>query len=546
MRRASFFHGIRFRLLLVALALLAVPWVTAQFIERMEASLRQSQEQSIAATARAVAAALSDRPQLFASDGTEGGRSGEERRRIIALFAASDPDAAASLGDTYAPSEEVESFLGIMGQRGSRLWVIDGRSRVRGLSGSLSDATPVSRMNWFRRLIATVVPTPHVQRGDESRPVRAQIDRALIGVSSVQWRGTRDPQVAIVSAAQPVFVKDDIVGTVVVEQTTNAIQLLKQSALEQLLAAIVAVVGGALAILLVFASRLATRIRRLHAQAESAIDAQGRVRGTVTPSPARDEIGDLSRTMSAVLGRLRDYNAYLESMAGRLSHELRTPVAVVRSSLDNLKQQPLPQDARIYVERAGEGVERLARLISRLSEATRLERMLESAERERFDLAAVVTGCVDGYRQAYPQRRFEFSRPETAVMVEGVPDAFAQLLDKLVENASDFAPPETAIRIAVTSDARLARIAVENAGPPLAEETLGRLFDSMITLRAPDQSRGGAEGAHLGLGLYIVRLIAEFHGGQVRASNLPEGAGVRFEVEVPMPTGSQRAAPALP
>src|SRR6185369_8080709 len=181
---------------------------------------------------------------------------------------------------------------------------------------------------------------------------------------------------------------------------------------------------GALAILLVFASRLATRIRRLHAQAESAIDAQGRVRGTVTPSPARDEIGDLSRTMSAVLGRLRDYNAYLESMAGRLSHELRTPVAVVRSSLDNLKQQPLPQDARIYVERAGEGVERLARLISRLSEATRLERMLESAERERFDLAAVVTGCVDGYRQAYPQRRFEFSRPETAVMVEGVPDAF--------------------------------------------------------------------------------------------------------------------------
>jgi two-component system, OmpR family, sensor histidine kinase ChvG len=172
--------------------------------------------------------------------------------------------------------------------------------------------------------------------------------------------------------------------------------------------------------------------------------------------------------------------------------------------------------------------------------------MLESAERERFDLAAVVAGCVDGYRQAYPQRRFEFSRPEGAVMVEGVPDAFAQLLDKLVENASDFAPPETAIRIALTCDARVARIAVENAGPPLAEETLGQLFDSMITLRAPDQSRGGAEGAHLGLGLYIVRLIAEFHGGHVRASNLQEGAGVRFEVEVPMPTGSQRAGAALP
>ena len=131
------------------------------------------------------------------------------------------------------------------------------------------------------------------------------------------------------------------------------------------------------------------------------------------PSPARDEIGDLSRTMATVMDRLREYNAYLEAMASRLSHELRTPVAVVRSSLDNLKAQPLAPDARVYVDRAGEGVDRLARLISRLSEGTRLERMLESAERERFDITAVVAGCVEGYRSAYAPRRFDLSvRPE--------------------------------------------------------------------------------------------------------------------------------------
>jgi dedicated sortase system histidine kinase len=547
MRRASFFHGIRFRLLVVALALVAVPWLAAQFIARMETFLRQSQEQSAGAAARAVAAALSDRPQLFKQRGDENDTEGEERRRIIALFAAADTDAAANLGNAYAPSDEIESLLGIMGRRGQRLWVIDSRARVRGLSGSLRDETPRrSRMGWIRSMVSSIVPTPQVQRGDETRPVRGQIDRALIGVSTTQWRGTRDPEVAILSAAQPIFSKDDIVGAVVVEETTGAIQLLKQSALENLLAATIAVVGGALAILLFFATRLATRIRRLHAQAESAIDAQGRVKGSVEPSAARDEIGDLSRTMAAVLGRLRDYNAYLESMAGRLAHELRTPVAVVRSSLDNLKQQPLEPDARVYVERAGEGVERLARLISRLSEATRLERMLESAERERFDLSAVVAGCVEGYRAAYPKRRFELSRPEQPVTMEGVPDAFAQLLDKLMENASDFAPPDTAIRIFLSADGRSARLAVENSGPPIAEETRGRLFDSMITLREADRTRGGAEGAHLGLGLYIVRLVAEFHGGQVHASNLADGAGVRFEVEVPLLRSSQRAALALP
>lgn len=71
---------------------------------------------------------------------------------------------------------------------------------------------------------------------------------------------------------------------------------------------------------------------------------------------------------------------------------------------------------------------------------------------------------------------------------------------------------------------------MENSGPALREETRARLFDSMVSLRAPDEP---AEGAHLGLGLYIVRLVAEFHGGSVSAANLPAGAGVRFEVEVP-------------
>ena len=365
--RASFIHGIRFRLVMAALVLLALPWLAAQFIVRMETFLRNSQEQAIGATARAVAAALSDRPQLFRAADDPNDRAGEERRRIVALFAAADTDAAASLGNAYIPSEEIERFLAIMGRRSSRVWVVDTRSRVRGLSGALREGAASARelTSWLKPLAALVVPTPGVPAGDESQPARGQFDRALIGVSSTQWRAERERDVAILSAAQPIFVGDDIVGAVVVEETGGSIQLLKQSALENLLAVTLAVVAAALAILLAFATRLTTRIRRLHAEAESAIDPQGRVRGAITPTAARDEIGDLTRTTAAVLALLKDYNAYLEAMASRLSHELRTPVAVVRSSLDNLKAQALPEEARVYVERAGEGVERLARVISR-------------------------------------------------------------------------------------------------------------------------------------------------------------------------------------
>jgi two-component system sensor histidine kinase ChvG len=527
--RAGFVHGIRFRLALVALALLALPLLAAHFIASMEAFLRESQERAIGATARAVAAALSDRPSLF-DRLPPSEAEGEERRRIVALFAAADTDAAASLGNAYVPSDEIERFLAIMGRVGSRVWVVDTRSRVRGLSGSLRDPAQARTIaKWLKPAAALVVPAPRYPVGDETLPSRSQIDRALIGVSSTQRRATRDRDVAILSAAQPVFLADDIVGAVVVEETTGAIQILREAALEKLLAVTLAVVAVALTVLLAFSGRLATRIRRLHAEAEAAIDAQGRVRGAISPSAARDEIGDLSRTTAAMLARLRDYNAYLEAMAGRLSHELRTPVAVVRSSLDNLAAQTLAAPARVYVDRALEGVGRLGRLISRLSEATRLERLLESAERERFDLASVVRGCVEGYRAAYPERRFELAIGSEPVILDGVPDAFAQLLDKLVENARDFAPAGTAVRVTLDAPPGEAILAVENEGPPLPEAMVHRLFDSMISLRGAE---GRADGAHLGLGLYVVRLVAEHHGGNVRAGNRGEG-GVRFEVAVP-------------
>src|ERR1700682_6533025 len=171
----------------------------------MDAFLRDSQEQALGGTARAVAAALSDRPALFRAAAGEGEREAEERRRIVALFAAADPDAAASLGNAYVPSEEIERFLAIMGRRSSRVWVVDTRSRVRGLSGALREGATKPRASWLKPVAALVVPAPRLPASDETRPTRGQIDRALIGVSSTQWRGTRDRDVAILSSAQPLL-----------------------------------------------------------------------------------------------------------------------------------------------------------------------------------------------------------------------------------------------------------------------------------------------------------------------------------------------------
>jgi signal transduction histidine kinase len=145
----------------------------------------------------------------------------------------------------------------------------------------------------------------------------------------------------------------------------------------------------------------------------------------------------------------------------------------------------------------------------------------------------VITGSVEGYRAAYRPRPFELAAPAGPVWIEGSPDAFAQLLDKLVDNANDFAPAGSAIRVALEVRGRSAILSVENEGPQLPLATRARLFDSMVTLREPGHAEAG-DGAHLGLGLYIVRLVAEAHGGDVTAENL-EPRGARFEVRVPLP-----------
>jgi len=240
---------------------------------------------------------------------------------------------------------------------------------------------------------------------------------------------------------------------------------------------------AAAVVLLFFASRLSWRLRRLRDEAENAIDAQGRIRGLVAGEHARDEIGDLSRSFSTVLQRLAQYNDYLEQLAGRLTHELRTPIAVVRSSLDNMRLQSLPRDLGVYLARAEDGLNRLETILTRMAEATRLEQIVRGGERERFDAGAVVAGCVEGYRAAYPGRRFVLKSADQPVPLNGAPDLFAQMLDKLAANAADFATGEGAIEVSLERKGSEAILRVANTGPLLPADMKDRLFESMVSVR---------------------------------------------------------------
>jgi two-component system sensor histidine kinase ChvG len=159
--------------------------------------------------------------------------------------------------------------------------------------------------------------------------------------------------------------------------------------------------------------------------------------------------------------------------------------------------------------------------------ATRVEEAIQSAERTRFDVVPVLASAVEAYRIGFPQRNFAAELPSDTLEIDGAPDLIVQMLDKLIDNAVDFSPPGSTITVRVVAEPEAVVIEVDNLGPTLAPETRDRLFESLWQSRRDKDSR-----PHFGLGLYIVRLISQFHGGEARASDLPNGAGARFSVRL--------------
>jgi signal transduction histidine kinase len=187
-----------------------------------------------------------------------------------------------------------------------------------------------------------------------------------------------------------------------------------------------------------------------------------------------------------------------------------------------------------------------------MSEASRMERAVAGVDAEEFDLVAVVRGCVDAYRPLLAPRHLDAELPASPFLMHGAPELIAQALDKLIDNARGFTPEDGWIRIGLRVQGGDATISVANQGPPLPPTMAERLFDSLVSVRASSAQKAAAgngapvEPPHLGLGLSIVRLIAELHRGKARARNLPDGSGVEFALQLHGMPRHALAAPATP
>jgi two-component system, OmpR family, sensor histidine kinase ChvG len=363
------------------------------------------------------------------------------------------------------------------------------------------------------------------QRAAESLTTRVARGRP----DTAQFAGRYENSV-IIAAAAPIYSADgkNVFGVIQLAQTADRWLTLRDTALTRLLNLTLFVTLFAVVAAFWFAGRMTLRISRLGAASETALGREGNLSRVLPEADARDELGDLSRSFSSLLGRLDEYTGYLRTLAGKLAHEIRTPLTIIRSSLENLESEGGDSaNAKVYISRAREGSERLGAILTAMGAATRVEEAIAHSDRQRFDLAALVRATADAYGGAFPDRRFAAQVPNDAVEILGAPDLIVQLLDKLVDNAVDFSADGATISIVLRTEPGHVELSVANPGPALPPETGSRLFESLWQSRAESDKR-----PHFGLGLYIVRLIAEFHGGTARAENLPDGSGAVFTVRL--------------
>lgn len=441
------------------------------------------------------------------------------------------------IGRVFLESPSLISTLKQFEQPGVRLSVVDINGWQVGTVGTLGSSadivdpgSPMVSLLYRRLLESETAPLPR-RVTVPGRFYGPHVDNALKGKADAAWFRLGNYGRVMLSAAAPIAGRKGVLGAVVVEQTGERLLTLRDNALVRLLnltllATAIAVVGT-----LGFAGWLSLRLVRLRRAAETALSPDGRLNAVFPGTAARDELGDLARSFATLLARLHEYTTYLRTLAGKLSHELRTPLAIVQSSLENLEnERPAPSSAP-YLERAREGSARLQSILTAMSAASRTEEAIEHAERSVFDLKPLIASMVAGYQSAFPERRFVARLPETACQIHGAPDLIAQLLDKLIDNAVDFSPTGGTIEIALELTDRHAELSVANDGPPLPPHASERLFESLFEYRRGSDSR-----PHFGLGLYIVRLIVEFHGGRATAENRAAGSGAVFRVLLPRQT----------
>src|SRR5712671_5736648 len=364
----------------------------------------------------------------------------------------------------------------------------------------------------------------------------AEVVRALRGETGSAIRSDAQTGGLVFSVAIPIQRYKQVLGVVMLSTGSAEIEEELRTVRLELLR----IFGVALlvTVLLSFylAGTIARPIRRLAAAAERARGRRARVE---IPDFTRrgDEIGDLSRSLREMTDALWQRMSAIESFAADVAHEIKNPLSSLRSAVETAVRIDDAANQRRLMAIILNDVQRLDRLITDISDASRLDAELGRLELEPVDIAAMLGTLVEIYETTRtddaPRLVLDIAERGRELIVPGIESRLSQVFVNDIANAVSFSPPHGEIHISARLDGRAVLVSVEDEGPGIPEDKLTAIFDRFYS----ERPAGEKFGTHSGLGLSISKQIIEAHRGRIWAENRTDAAGAvigaRFSIRLP-------------
>ncbi len=366
-----------------------------------------------------------------------------------------------------------------------------------------------------------------------------EAQRALAGDTARSVR-TAPSGNLILTVAVPVQRYKQVLGVLMLSAGSADIETALRDVRLEILTVLGAMLVVIVALSLWLAGTIARPVRRLVAAAYAVRAGAGPGAGAEIPDlTARgDEIGALSGALREMTSALWARVEAIEGFAADVAHEIKNPLSSLRSAVETASRVTDPEKQRRLMAVILDDVQRLDRLISDISDASRLDAELGRAQLSRVDLSGLLATLMEMEQVAADvcgaaAPRLVLDLPDgDPVMVNGIEDRLAQVFRNVIANAVSFSPPRGTIRVAARVEGPRVRVTIEDQGPGLPEGKLEAIFDRFYTERPP----GEKFGTHSGLGLSISRQIVDAHRGRIWAENAPgpdgRTAGARFTIEL--------------
>ena len=420
--------------------------------------------------------------------------------------------------------------------------VINDRIRERALPPARKRGDIVWRWPWDKAHTAAAKEdaAEAAARTRARTALHSEVAHALTGdaVSSVR---TTEGGSRVVSVSIPIRRVAAVLGVLTLEanDVDQIVTAQRLALIPFILIATAAVLGSSL----LGNSLVAQPIIRLANAADSIRLSRARTMSLPDLAERDDEVGDLTRSLEAMTQALSKRMDAIEHFAADVSHEIKNPLTSIRSAVETLELAPSAAAQARLLPILKNDVGRLDRLITDISNASRLDAELSRDAPRRVDLVRLLGDLASAF-DAAGQTRVVFHPPDglEPPKVVGREGPLGQVFRNLIENAVSFSPPGGMVTTVLVHDGRNAVVTVEDEGPGIPPDNLTSVFERFYTERPKGQTGDGARaragfGGHSGLGLSIARQIVEAHGGTIGAENRvdPDGAvaGARFIVSLP-------------